>query len=255
MKDPRERARLAIGLLDLTSLNDDDTAARVAALAGRASTAHGNVAAICIWPRFIDAARRALGGRKIALAAVANFPLGGEDVHAVVEEVGGIAAEGADEVDLVMPWRAFAAGNRQVAVRVIAGARRALGPGMRLKVILESGELARADLIASAADLAIGEGADFIKTSTGKTAVSATPEAARIMLEAIRRSGTACGFKAAGGIRDLATASQYLDIAAEIMGAGWIGPRTFRFGASGLLDDLLARLGAAPGAAASGSEY
>lgn len=241
-----DRARLVLGLLDLTSLNDDDTAERVAALAHRAATPHGDVAAICVWPRFVDMARRALDGRHISIAAVANFPHGGDDAEAAAEEVRAIAGSGAGEVDLVMPWRAFAAGERQTPARLVARCRRALAPGMRLKVILETGELARPELIAAAAEMAIGEGADFIKTSTGKTRISATPDAARIMLEAIRRTGGGCGFKAAGGIRDLATASLYIDLAAEIMGADWIGPRTFRFGASGLLDDLLAHLAGQP---------
>ena len=114
-----------------------------------------------------------------------------------------------------------------------------------MKVILETGRLRSPENIAAASRDAIAAGADFIKTSTGKTEVSATLEAAEIMLAAIARSGRRVGFKAAGGIRTTAQAGAYLALADRIMGPDWAAPESFRFGASGLLDDLLAKLGAA----------
>jgi deoxyribose-phosphate aldolase len=121
---------------------------------------------------------------------------------------------------------------------------------VRLKVILETGELGDAATIRAAADLALAAGADFVKTSTGKVAVNATPQAAEILLEAIRASGRPAGFKAAGGIRTVTEAAVYLDLADRILGPGWVSPETFRFGASGLLGDVLAAL---DGTAARGS--
>ena len=112
---------------------------------------------------------------------------------------------------------------------------------VRLKVILESGALAEDAVIRAASRLALDCGADFLKTSTGKVAVHATPEAARAMLETIAETGGTAGFKASGGLRTLADAVVYLELAEDILGTGWVGPDTFRFGASGLLDDVLAR--------------
>ena len=117
----------------------------------------------------------------------------------------------------------------------------------RLKTILETGELADPVLIARAAEQALSGGADFLKTSTGKVAVNATPEAAEILLETIRRTGSDAGFKAAGGVRSVEDAALYLSMADRIMGSGWAGPKHFRFGASGLLDALLEPLGAERG--------
>src|SRR5690606_25646709 len=144
----------ALAALDLTSLNDTDTEADIAALCGRAQGPCGPVAAVCVWPRFAAFARQSLPS-SIAVAAVANFPAGGHDVEAAVREVGEVVQAGADEVDVVMPWR-----NVEHAPALLEAVRKA-AEGLRLKVILETGELADADRIKQAARIALDAGADF----------------------------------------------------------------------------------------------
>ena len=243
MSDLKRLAARALGLLDLTNLADDCDSAAIAKLCAKAVTPHGNVAAICIWPRFVAEAKQRLAGKGITLATVANFPAGGDDAGAAADEASRAWADGADEVDVVIPYRRLMTGDERSVQELVAAAVARRPPGKRLKTILETGELQTPELIAKAARIAIAAGADFIKTSTGKTKVSATPEVARIMLEAIRDARRPVGFKPSGGIRTLEDAAVYLDLAGEIMGARWVSPATFRFGASGLLDDLLARLG------------
>lgn len=251
--DLKEVARRAIALLDLTNLDDNCAPADIEALCARARTPHGDTAAICIWPRFVPLAKTLLAGSAIRIATVVNFPAGGTDVDATLAETRQAVADGADEIDLVMPYRAFMAGDRAVARAMIDAVRAACPPPVLLKVILETGELRDEEMIRAAAGLAIAAGADFIKTSTGKVAVNATPETARLMLGAIRQSGKPVGFKPAGGIRTTADAALYLRIAAEMMGEDWATPRTFRFGASGVLANLLATLEG--GDEAKGSGY
>src|SRR5690606_29923171 len=167
------------------------------------------VAAVCIYPRLVAQAKHRLAGSPVRIATVANFPHGGEDVPAAVAEAGAAAEDGADEIDLVMPWRAFLAGRRGFAETMILRVRQALPDRVSLKVILETGCLETPEAIRSAAALAVAAGADFLKTSTGKVAVNATPEAARILLEEARRADRAVGVKVAGRIRTLEEASAY----------------------------------------------
>ena len=235
-------ARRALAQLDLTDLSDTCSEAAIATLCRRARTPHGAVAAICIWPRCVSQAARLLAGTGIKLAAVVNFPAGGDHVERAVDDAHGALRDGADEIDLVMPWHAFLDGDEASAREMIAGVAGETGTERVLKVILETGALGSPAAIAAASRLAIDSGANFIKTSTGKIAVSATPEAAAIMLDAIKASGRPVGFKAAGGVRTLAEAQAYLDLADSIMGPRWATPKTFRFGASGLLDVLLAAI-------------
>ncbi len=244
-------ARRALSLLDLTNLNDDCTEADISALCAKAKTPHGAVAAVCLWPRFVAQARHELRGSAVRVATVANFPTGNESVGAVLAETGQSVADGADEVDLVLPYRAFIDGNQDEAIAMVGTVRESLGTDTTLKVILETGEFPVPDLIAIASARVIQAGADFLKTSTGKVAVNATEEAARIMIEAIRHAGLPVGFKAAGGIRTAEDAAGYFAVADEIMGPDWVSAETFRFGASGLLNDLLAAI---EGGAATPSE-
>jgi deoxyribose-phosphate aldolase len=235
-------ARRALRLLDLTDLSDGCREDHVEALIQKALTPHGPVAAICIWPTFVSGASQRLRGSKIRLATVINFPAGGEDIERAVDVTREALRDGANEIDLVMPWRALLRGDPALPRAMIEAVAQCLPSGHRLKVIIESGELRDTAYIDAASRIAIEAGAHFIKTSTGKTPVSATPAAARVMLKAIKEMGKPVGFKASGGIRTLADAQVYLDIADEIMGPDWVSPETFRFGASGLLDALLAAL-------------
>ena len=243
-------ARRALASLDLTDLSDACTFEAAANLVARASTIHGPVAAVCLWPQYASMARERLRGSGVAVATVINFPAGGEDIERVVDDIHEALRDGADEIDLVIPWRALKRGDERLARDMIGAARDAIPSGRRLKTILETGELGDPDLIARASDIAIAAEADFLKTSTGKTPISATPAAARVMLERIRASGKPVGFKASGGVRTLADAAVYLALADEIMGPAWATPTTFRFGASGLLDALLADIADEPPARA-----
>lgn len=232
-------ARQALACLDLTSLNDADTEADIERLCARAVGPHGPVAAVCVWPRLAALARRLLPPQ-VAVAAVANFPHGGSDIAAAVADVRAIVEAGAQEVDVVLPWR-----EPDAAPALLAAVRRAC-PGLRLKVILETGELGSPQAIARACRVALDGGADFLKTSTGKVRVNATPEAARALLQAIADDPATrdrVGFKPAGGIRTVADAARYMALVAEILGADAVNPQRFRIGASGLLDDIHAVLG------------
>jgi deoxyribose-phosphate aldolase len=251
MTDETMAAR-ALACLDLTDLNDDCTEEAVRGLCARATTPHGPVAAVCVWPRFVATARAALGLGGIRVATVVNFPAGCEQVAPVVEMTERALGDGADEIDLVLPYRAFVEGRADAAARMVNAVRKAAS-GKLLKVILETGMLHDAGVIRRAADLAIDEGADFIKTSTGKVSQNATLEATAVMLDAIARAGRPVGLKPSGGIKTAADAGGYIAQADAAMGAGWATPATFRLGASGVLADLLAVLdGGAPVAAASG---
>lgn len=248
-RTPQQAARLALACLDLTSLNDADGEADIVRLAERAAAAPGRVAALCVWPRLARTARvHAPPG--VAVAAVANFPDGSLDVARALRDTGEIVAAGAQEVDLVLPWRALRAGDDAACAALLRTMRRA-SEGLLLKVILESGELKTPALIARASHLALSEGADFLKTSTGKTPLGATPEAARTMLETIAADAGAAarvGFKASGGVRSVADAAVYLDLVEDVLGASALSPQRFRLGASALLGDIEAVLaGRAPG--------
>ena len=249
-------ARIALACLDLTSLNDADTEADIARLCERAQGPHGAVAAVCVWPRFAAFARRSLPAH-IAVAAVANFPDGSADVARAVRETAEIVQAGAQEVDVVLPFERLRQGDEAAVARLLTAVREACD-GLVLKVILESGVLVDDALIARAARLSLATGADFLKTSTGKTPVSATPQAARVMLREIAADPLAAGrvgFKASGGIRSVADAVTYLALCRDLLGPQSLQAGRFRIGASSLLNDIEAVLGgkAAPAPAAPGT--
>ncbi|MGL4575208.1 MAG: deoxyribose-phosphate aldolase [Burkholderiaceae bacterium] len=241
----QDAARIALACLDLTSLNDADTAADIELLCRKAQSPHGMAAAVCVWPRFVGEARAALPAA-VRVAAVANFPDGSLDTDRAVRETTQILAAGGDEVDLVLPYRAFAtnaAGDHAACAALVAAVRRAC-EGKTLKLILETGELRDPQLIRAASQLGLDEGADFLKTSTGKSQVSATLEAAGEMLReiAVHPRGANVGFKAAGGIRKVADAVGYIEITRTFLGEASVTPKRLRFGASGLLADIEAVL-------------
>lgn len=252
----QDTARTALACLDLTSLNDGDDDAAIAALGAKAAGPAGRPAALCVWPRFVAAAK-AGAPAGVRVAAVANFPAGGLSVAAAVADTRAIVDAGADEVDLVLPWRALQAGDAAGA-RAVVDAVRAACPGKTLKLILESGDLATPELINQASRLGLDAGVDFLKTSTGKTSTGATPDAARVMLQAIadHPRGAAVGFKASGGIRKVADAAVYIDLVRQILGADAANPQRLRFGASGLLGDIEAVLaGTGPGNTSAAGTY
>jgi deoxyribose-phosphate aldolase len=249
--DLHATARTALACLDLTSLNDADTAADITGLCRRAQGPHGDTAAVCVWPRFVAQARALLPAH-IAVAAVANFPDGGTDIARAVRDTRDIVEAGGDEVDVVIPYR-----NLGAAPALLAAVRAACA-GQRLKVILETGEIGDAATITRACEIALDAGADFLKTSTGKVAVNATPASAALLLQAIAaRPGVRdrVGFKPAGGVRTVADAALYIALTAQHLGAGAVTAERFRIGASGLLNDIEAVLGGAPAAAGPAASY
>ncbi len=250
MTDLRAAAARALACLDLTNLDEACDAAAIDALCARARTPHGPVAAVCIWPAFVAQAHDLLGGSGIRVATVVNFPAGDDDVLSVRTATRQVIVDGADEVDMVVPWRALAAGQHGAIAATVYEVKEA-ARNRKLKAILETGELGDPELIRRAADEALAGGADFLKTSTGKVPVNATPEAAAILLDAIRGSGRDVGLKAAGGVRTTGDAALYLDLCDRTMGEGWATPSHFRIGASGVLTALLAALDGAEAPAAA----
>jgi deoxyribose-phosphate aldolase len=227
-----------VALLDLTSLNDDDTDERIVALCAKASTPRGPVAAVCCFGQFGALAVRELRTTPIRVATVANFPAGDDDPAGAAREVAAQVADGVDEVDVVAPWRAHLAGDLEAVPRLVRACVDAAG-GKTVKVILETGSHPDAATTRAMADAALDAGASFLKTSTGKHGQGATPEAFGILLDAVKAAGHG-GVKASGGVRTADQVDAYLAQAAERLGAGWLSPEHVRFGASGLLDALLA---------------
>jgi deoxyribose-phosphate aldolase len=245
---PNPRRVLAgrlLSLLDLTSLGEDDTPARIESLCDKARTRWGDVAAVCVYPEHVTSARRHLGSCVVQVASVVNFPDAGEHLGRVVRETRRALAAGADEIDMVLPWRALLRGDEALCSSMVAAVRANCPPGKVLKLIVESGELGSAEALRRACAIGIEAGVDFLKTSSGKVAVNATPEAAQVMLACIADAGGDCGFKAAGGIRSFDDAVAFLELAESSLGAAWVTPQRFRIGASSLLDELLEVLEAA----------
>jgi len=244
MTVPDPTIALAISCMDLTNLSDECTSDDIRSLTEQARTPHGNVAAVCVWPKFVRNASGQLRGTGIRVATVINFPGGDQTASQVIAETKEAIARGADEIDVVVPWKMLMEGHPENVSARVARVK-AAADGAPVKAIVESGMLAKAELIRLATRGAIDGGADFIKTSTGKAPINATPDAARTILEEIRDSGKPIGFKASGGIRSTKAALEYLEIADAIMGDGWARPTTFRIGGSVLLPDLLKNIGQA----------
>ena len=246
MKDIKQYSEQALGLIDLTSLNENDTDEVIIALCQKAKTEAGTTAAVCVYPKFVELARRTLnelGLSAVKVATVTNFPHGNSDVAIAVKETREAVEAGADEVDVVFPYRALIDGDKEIGFELVKACKEACEDKAILKVIIESGVLNNPGLIRLASDISIKAGADFIKTSTGKVEVNATVQAAEVMMSTIRESQLDhVGFKAAGGIRTAEEAMTFLKLAESIMGAEWIRADHYRFGASGLLDSLVSTI-------------
>src|ERR671929_808577 len=236
---------LAIRMMDLTTLEGADTPGKVAALASKAvrpdpaDATIPSVAALCVYPNLVPHAVARLRGTGVKVASVATaFPSGQAPTDVKVREVEEVVAMGADEVDMVIDRGAFLSGRYGKVYEEIVRIKEACGEA-HLKVILETGELGTYDNVRRASLLAIAAGADFVKTSTGKIQPAATLPTALCMLEAIRdvydETGRRVGMKPAGGIRNAKQAVQTLVLVHETLGADWLTPDLFRFGASSLL--------------------
>jgi deoxyribose-phosphate aldolase len=240
---------LAVSMIDLTTLEGQDTAGKVRALCAKGRRPDPSdpscpaVAAICVYGDLVPVAVEALAGSGIHIAAVATaFPSGRAPLDVKLADVRAAVDAGADEIDMVIDRGAFLAG-RYVDVHDEIVATKAACGDAHLKVILETGELATYDNVRRASWLAMLAGADFIKTSTGKVSPAATLPVTLVMLEAVRdfraQTGRQVGVKAAGGIRVAKDAVRYLVVVNETCGDDWLHPDYFRFGASSLLNDLL----------------
>jgi deoxyribose-phosphate aldolase len=246
-----EALRLALSMLDLTTLEGSDSAGKVRQLCFKAMHVHDalrlpHVAAVCVYPTLVRVAREALGSSEIKVAAVATaFPSGQADRETKIRDTRFAIDEGADEIDMVISRGEFLSGDYAYVHDEIAEIKSICG-AIRLKVILETGELGTLDRVRQASDLALAAGADFIKTSTGKIQPAATPPVVLVMMEALRdfhdRTGERRGLKPAGGIRVAKQAVQYLVMLRETLGPEWLTPDLFRIGASTLANDLVMQI-------------
>lgn len=244
--------RFILSVIDLTTLEGSDNAARVQQLCEKAMAfrddANGipSTAAVCVYPPFAAQAKSILKDTDIHVACVAGaFPAGQSPIEIKIAEVAYAVAQGADEIDMVISRGKFLEGDYQTVYDEIAAIKAACGHA-HLKVILETGELGSADNIYKASQIAIAAGADFIKTSTGKIKVNATPESFLVMLDAIKdhyeATGKMVGMKPAGGIADAPTAIAFLKILENVLGEKWLSNRYFRIGASRLADKIRAEI-------------
>ena len=247
-----EALKLILSMIDLTTLEGQDTPGKVRQLCQKALHLHDalpglpHVAAVCVYPTMVGVARRALGDHDIGVASVATaFPSGMAPRQIKLEETRIAVAEGADEIDMVISRGAFLQGEYGFVFDEIAAIKEACGDA-HLKVILETGELGTLDRVRRASVLAMHAGADFIKTSTGKIQPAATMPVTLVMLQAIRdyfyETGRMIGMKPAGGISNAKLAIHYLVMLRETLGNAWMTNKWFRFGASSLANDVLMQI-------------
>jgi deoxyribose-phosphate aldolase len=247
-----EGLKLALSMVDLTTLEGADTPGKVRQLCTKAIHLHSGrkdlpmVAAVCVYPTMVRIAREALQGTPIQVAAVATaFPSGMNPLAVKLEDTRYAVAEGAHEIDMVISRGDFLRGDYGRVANEIEQVKEACGKA-HLKVILETGELGTLDRVRLASDIAMQSGADFIKTSTGKIQPAATPEVVLVMLQAIcdfyRKTGKRIGMKPAGGIANAKAALNLLIMVREVLGSAWLTPSLFRIGASKLPNDMLMQL-------------
>ncbi len=247
-----EALRLILSMIDLTTLEGQDTAGKVQQLCQKAIHLHDatpglpHVAAVCVYPTMVAIAKQALKGHDIKVASVATaFPGGMSALSVKLDDTRMAVAAGADEIDMVISRGAFLAGDYRYVFDEIEAVKRACGEA-HLKVILETGELGTLDRVRRASVLAMHAGADFIKTSTGKIQPAATMQVTLVMLQAIRDyyvdTGRMVGMKPAGGISTAKLAVHYLVMLRETLGNAWMTPEWFRFGASSLANDVLMQI-------------
>lgn len=244
--------KLILSMIDLTTLEGQDTPGKVQQLCQKAIHLHSampglpHVAAICVYPTMVGVAKEALAGHDINIASVATaFPSGMSTLSVKLDDTRMAVAAGATEIDMVISRGAFLAGDYRYVFDEIMAVKEACGDA-HLKVILETGELGTLDRVRKASVLAMHAGADFIKTSTGKIQPAATMQVTLTMLQAIRDfyrdTGKMIGMKPAGGISTSKLAIHYLVMLHETLGNAWMTPEWFRFGASSLANDVLMQL-------------
>jgi deoxyribose-phosphate aldolase len=247
-----EALKLVLSMIDLTTLEGQDTPGKVRQLCQKAIHLHDampglpHVAAVCVYPTMVGVAKRALEGHDIAVASVATaFPSGQATLDVKLDDTRTAVEAGASEIDMVISRGEFLAGQYGRVFDEIVAVKEACGDA-HLKVILETGELGTLDRVRRASVLAMHAGADFIKTSTGKIQPAATMQVTLVMLQAIRdyyyETGRMVGMKPAGGISNAKLAVHYLVMLRETLGNAWMTRQWFRFGASSLANDVLMQL-------------
>lgn len=243
VKGSPELVQKIVPLVDLTSLNATDSEESAALFCEKAVSELGHVAAVCVYPPFVKQVAAQLSGTPVKTATVVNFPEGDSALESVLLDIGRALEDGANEIDVVFPYRRYLAGEQQYARQFVTACKAACGEDVALKVILETGALRDASIIADASLEALTGGADFIKTSTGKIPEGATLEAAAVMLLVIRHAASqlkrSLGIKISGGVKRIEQAGQYLALADAIMGRDWVSPSTFRIGTSKLIEEML----------------
>ena len=248
-----EGLKMALNMIDLTTLEGKDSKKKVEQLCYKAIHLHDEypglptTAAICVYPNFVGTAKKALGDSGVKVASVATaFPSGQSSLQIKKLDTQMAIDQGADEVDMVISRGEFLSGNYNFVFDEIAEIKSLCAGKARLKVILETGELGTLDNVAFASNIAVAAGADFIKTSTGKIQPAATPEVTLVMLEVIRdhflKTGQMIAIKPAGGISNAKAALQNLVMVKETLGINWMTNHWFRFGASSLANDVLRQL-------------
>jgi deoxyribose-phosphate aldolase len=242
-KTKKEALTFALSCIDLTSLEGSDTERKILDLCDKASNYFvPQTAAVCVYPVFVQLAKDSLLNSNVRVACVAGgFPSGQTPLEVKLQEIQYVLRKGADEVDIVISRGKFLEGKYDIVFDEIK-AMKSICKHVPLKVILETGELHTVNNITKASEIAIEAGADFIKTSTGKTAVNATPETFTAMLLAIKsyykKTGRQIGIKPAGGITDIDTTIVYIKLLEGVLGKGWLNKTCFRIGASRLADNL-----------------
>lgn len=249
----KQGLRMALNMIDLTTLEGVDTVGKVNQLCYKAAHLHDafpglpTVAAVCVFPSMVKTAKKALGDADIKVASVSTaFPAGQAPTKVKIDDTKFALDNGADEIDMVISRGKFLEGNYDFVFDEIVRIKELCGTKARLKVILETGELSSLDQVRKASDIALYAGADFIKTSTGKISVAATMPVTLVMLEAIRdfyfKTGVMVGMKPAGGISTAKQSLHYLVMVKETLGEEWLTNEWFRFGASRLANDILLQI-------------
>ena len=238
----KEAVRFALSCIDLTSLEGTDTNIQIADLCNKALLYTPHTAAVCVYPVFVQQAKDILEGSDVKVATVAGgFPAGQIPLSCKIKEVQYALAKGADEIDMVISRGKFLEGKHDIVFDEIKSIK-SICKDVHLKVILETGELKTTKNIVQASQIAIAAGADFIKTSTGKIALNATPEAFTTMLFVIKshyeQTGVQIGIKPAGGIRNIETTLLYIKLLEQILGKKWLNNTYFRIGTSSLANQL-----------------
>jgi deoxyribose-phosphate aldolase len=231
-----------MSLIDATCLDEQAAEETILNLCQLVKSAPTRVASICVYPKWISVVKKYFEQGKMTITTVINFPKVTLDSQTMQRQIKAAIEDGADEIDIVFPYETFDLNKPQATMNFLQSAKAACGDHI-LKVIIESGEAPSIEWIEKATHCVVESGADFVKTSTGKTPIGATPEAVKAIAYALQEADRPCGLKISGGVRTIEQANNYLHIVESILGKSFITPSWLRFGASSLLDICIQRVG------------